>query len=113
MRCLSLPVAVPQIKAMRPAADHIAADPDFGHGELANSINMSQASLYRKVTALAGHSPGKFIQSFRLKRALDLLKSKASSVTDVAYAVGFSSSAYFTKCFKEKFKRLPSEFHTL
>jgi len=98
------------IKKMQQAIESNLSNPDYGHAELANSIDMSQASLYRKVTALIGQAPGKFIQSYRLKRALDLLKSKPSSVTDVAYAVGFSSSAYFTKCFKEKFGRLPSDF---
>jgi len=71
---------------------------------------MSQTSLYRKVIALTGQAPGKFIQAYRLKRSLDLLKANYGSITDVAFAVGFSSSAYFTRCFKEKFKRLPSNF---
>jgi len=98
---------------MQEAIENNLSETDFGHVELANSINMSQTSLYRKVTALTGQSPGKFIQAYRLKRSLDLLKAKAGSITAVAFNVGFSSSAYFTKCFKEKFKRLPSDFQTL
>jgi len=101
------------IKKMQEAIENNLSETDFGHVELANSINMSQTSLYRKVTALTGQSPGKFIQAYRLKRSLDLLKAKAGSITAVAFNVGFSSSAYFTKCFKEKFKRLPSDFQTL
>lgn len=98
------------IKRMQETIENSLSEPEFGHAELANAIDISQASLYRKVTALTGQSPGKFIQSYRLKRSLDLLKANCGSITDVAFAVGFSSSAYFTKCFKEKFGRLPSDF---
>jgi DNA-binding response OmpR family regulator len=98
------------IKKMQETIEKNLSEPEFGHAELADSIKMSQASLYRKVMALTGHSPGKFIQSYRLKRSLDLLKANYGSITDVAFAVGFSSSAYFTRCFKEKFGRLPSDF---
>jgi signal transduction histidine kinase/DNA-binding response OmpR family regulator len=98
------------IKNMQETIEKNLSDPEFGHAELAASINMSQPSLYRKVMALTGQAPGKFIQSYRLKRSMDLLKANYGSITDVAFAVGFSSSAYFTKCFKEKFGRLPSDF---
>jgi signal transduction histidine kinase/DNA-binding response OmpR family regulator len=101
------------LKKIQKTIDKNLSDPDFGLEELADALYMSRASLYRKVRNLTGQSPNKFIQSYRLKRSLDLLKSNAGNVTEVAYQVGFSSSAYFTKCFKEKFKRLPSEFHTL
>jgi len=71
---------------------------------------MSRASLYRKITSLSGQAPGKFIRAYRLKRSVDLLKSDYSSITDVAFKVGFSNATYFTKCFKEKFGSLPSDF---
>ncbi len=89
------------------------SDPDFFVDDLANALDMSRPTLYRKVSALTGQSPNKFIQSYRLKRSFDLLKSQYGNVTEVAYRVGFSSSAYFTKCFKEKFHQLPSDFTTV
>jgi signal transduction histidine kinase/CheY-like chemotaxis protein len=101
------------LKKLQKIIDKNLSDPDFGLEELADALYMSRASLNRKVKTLTGQSPNRFIQSYRLKRSLDLLKAHAGNVTEVAFQVGFSSSAYFTKCFKEKFKRLPSEFHTL
>ncbi|MGD2087447.1 MAG: response regulator [Candidatus Aminicenantes bacterium] len=101
------------LKKIQQTIDKNLSDPDFGLEQLADALYMSRASLNRKVKNLTGQSPNKFIQSYRLKRSLDLLKSNVGNVTEVAFQVGFSSSAYFTKCFKEKFKRLPSEFHTL
>lgn len=88
------------------------SNPEFGVDELAEIFDISRPTLYRKVFALTGQSPKKFIQSYRLKRSFELLKSNYGNVTEVAYKVGFSSSAYFTKCFKETFNRLPSDFTT-
>lgn len=89
------------------------SDPEFGVDHLAAAFGMSRPTLYRKVLALTGQSPNKFIQSYRLKRSFDLLKSNYGNVTEVAFRVGFSSSAYFTKCFKGKFHQLPSDFTTI
>jgi signal transduction histidine kinase len=88
------------------------SNPQFGVDELAEILDISRPTLYRKVFALTGQSPKKFIQSYRLKRSFELLTSNYGNVTEVAYRVGFSSSAYFTKCFKETFHRLPSDFTT-
>ena len=85
-------------------------DPDFNVEGLREKMIISRATLYRKILALTGETPALYIQSLRLKRAAQLLKSNFGSVTEVAFEVGFSSRAYFTKCFKEKFKRLPSEY---
>jgi len=101
------------LKKIQKTIEKNLSDPEFGLEELADALHMSRASLNRKVKTLTGQSPNKFFQSYRLRRSLDLLKANAGNVTEVAFQVGFSSSAYFTKCFKEKFKRLPSEFHTL
>ena len=45
-----------------------------------------------------------------MKYACALLKKKTISISEVAYATGFSSPKYFTKCFKEEFGCIPSEY---
>ncbi len=87
------------------------SDPEFNVEELFKKLYMGYTTLYRKIKALYGHTPTEFIRSCRLKRALQLLKSGYGSVTEVAFEVGFSSRAYFTKCFREKFHQLPSDFN--
>ncbi|UCH95426.1 MAG: response regulator [Candidatus Aminicenantes bacterium] len=86
------------------------SEPDLNVESLSKQLYMSRTTLYRKIQALSGESPTDFIRSYRLKRAAQLLKANFGSVTEVAFEVGFTSRAYFTKCFKEKFHQLPSEY---
>jgi signal transduction histidine kinase/DNA-binding response OmpR family regulator len=86
------------------------SDTLFSVEKLGKKLYMSRASLYRKIFALTGESPREFIKSYRLKRGAQLLKDNFGNVTEVAFEVGFSSTAYFTKCFKEKFHQLPHAY---
>jgi len=86
------------------------SEPELNVENLSKQLYMSRTTLYRKIQALSGESPTDFIRSYRLKRAAQLLKANFGSVTEVAFEVGFTSRAYFTKCFKEKFHQLPSEY---
>ncbi|MGD2089241.1 MAG: two-component regulator propeller domain-containing protein [Candidatus Aminicenantes bacterium] len=86
------------------------SDPEFTAEKLSKKLYMGRATLYRKIQALTGEPPRQFIQSYRLERAAQLLKANFGNITEVAFEVGFSSSAHFTKCFKEKFHQLPSTY---
>jgi len=86
------------------------SDPEFNVEELCKKLYMGNTTLYRKIQALCGQTPTEFIRSCRLKRAAQLLESGFGSVTEVAFEVGFSSRTYFTKCFKQRFQQLPSEY---
>ena len=86
------------------------SDPDFNLNQLSRELYMGRTALFRKIVALTGQTPNQYIQSYRLQRAAQLLKSNFGGITQVAFKVGFSSSAYFTKCFKEKFHQLPSTY---
>jgi signal transduction histidine kinase/DNA-binding NarL/FixJ family response regulator len=98
------------LKELQDIVEKNLADPDFDIEHLCKGLYMGRSTLYRKVEALTGETPNQFIQSYRLERAAQLLKANFGNITEVAFEVGFSSSAYFTKCFKEKFHRLPSTF---
>jgi DNA-binding response OmpR family regulator len=92
--------------------DRNISDPEFSVEELCRKLYMGRTSLYRKIHALSGETPKEFIRSYRLKRAAELLKKKPGTVLEVSFEVGFSSSSYFAKCFKEKFHQLPSDYQT-
>jgi len=79
---------------------------------LAEEIGLSRVQLYRKIMALTGISVNEFIRKLRLQKAAQLLQQQWGPVSQVAYEVGFSNLSYFSKCFKEQFGTLPSEYQS-
>ncbi|MGC3945437.1 MAG: two-component regulator propeller domain-containing protein [Chryseolinea sp.] len=86
------------------------SDPQLGVESLSDDIGLSRSQLFRKISALTGLSVVELIRKIRLQRAAQLLEKNWGPVTQVAYEVGFSNPSYFTKCFREEFGRLPSEY---
>ncbi len=85
-------------------------DAEFGVAELAEAVHLDRSQLFRKLKSSSGLSPSKYIQNFRLDRAAELLESGAwTSVSQVAYACGFNSLSWFSKCFRERLGQTPGE----
>jgi AraC-like DNA-binding protein len=97
------------LKKVAEAVERHMADSAFGLDAFAGAVNMSKMQLYRKLTALTGFGPNEFIRHFRLQRAYHLLKANSGNVAEIAYRVGFKNLSYFSKAFKEKFHKTPSE----
>ena len=66
--------------------------------------------LYRKVKELSGITPIEFLRNYRLKCAAEMLRQRSATISEVAYATGFGSPAYFSKCFKAVYHITPTEF---
>ncbi|WP_367388555.1 ATP-binding protein [Lewinella sp. LCG006] len=79
----------------------------FSVDVLAEEIGMSRRHLNRKLSALTDLSANPFIRNYRLQKALLMLERQEGNVSEVALATGFSSTAYFVKCFREKFGQTP------
>lgn len=77
---------------------------------LATSVALSPSGLYRKTKALTGLSPVEYIRNFRLNKAAELLKTSTLSVSEISDMTGFGTSKYFSRCFKEHFKKAPLNF---
>ena len=71
---------------------------------------MSRSNLHRKLIALTNQPTHEFLRTLRLKRAAQLLKRAAGTVTEIAYAVGFANPSYFSKIFRQQFGQTPTEF---
>lgn len=72
---------------------------------------MSRMNLYRKLQSITGQKPTEFIRSIRLKKAARLLTDTELSVVEISEKVGFATPSYFSKCFKEMFGVLPTQYH--
>lgn len=97
------------IKAVKVIEDNLS-EVDLDVNFLAGNLLMSKSSLYRKIKTMTGLSPVEFIRNIRLKHACQMLKDKSISISEVAYATGFSDPKYFTTCFKNEFDVTPSDF---
>jgi CheY-like chemotaxis protein len=84
---------------------------EVGVDEMSSALGLSRVHLYRKTKSSFGLSPTDLLKKFRLRKAALLLKKDAGlSVSEVAYMTGFSSPAYFTRCFKEMFGVPPTAY---
>ena len=81
---------------------------EFNIEELSSEIGMSRSQTYRKIKALTGKSPSIYMRTLRLLKAKSLIERNIGNISEIAYSVGFSSPAYFTRCFREEFGYPPS-----
>ena len=81
---------------------------EFKSEDLARLVGTSSTTLYRKLKSLTGQSSNEIIRSIRLKRAAQLLRNSENTISEIAYAVGFSDVKYFRKCFLKQFSVTPS-----
>lgn len=81
----------------------------FGVSELAGEAGMSRSNLLRKIKNTTGLSASQFIRKVRLEKAMEMLKDTSMNVSEVSFKVGFSSTSYFIKCFREQYGFPPGE----
>jgi YesN/AraC family two-component response regulator len=87
------------------------SDEKLGVESLAEEIGLSRVQLYRKINALTGISVNDFIRKLRLQKGAQLLLQNWGTVAEIAYEVGFSNPSYFSKCFKDQFGVIPSNYY--
>lgn len=100
-------------KLIQRALEYIEKNMDnteYAVEELSRDLGMTRMNLYRKLQSITGNTPSDFIKSIRLKRAAQLLQGSQLTMVEVADRVGFSSASYFTKCFKDMFGVLPTQY---
>ncbi|WP_159039943.1 helix-turn-helix domain-containing protein [Christiangramia fulva] len=81
----------------------------FGAEVLASQYGISRSQLHRKLKKSTGKSVTQFIKEIRLHEAFKMLVNDESTVSEIAYKVGFSSPTYFNTCFKDLYGYPPGE----
>ena len=87
--------------------DHLD-DQDFNTYTLAEKLNLSKASFYRRIKWLTGVSAKDFIKLIKMQSAFQLLAEKNFTVSEVSWKCGYSSVRHFSKLFFQTYKALPS-----
>ncbi|MEA3461306.1 MAG: helix-turn-helix domain-containing protein [Bacteroidota bacterium] len=82
---------------------------NFGVSELAREAGMSRSNLLRKIKSQTNLSVSVFIRQVRLSFAMEMLRQEDLNVSEVSFNVGFSSTSYFIKCFREHYGYPPGE----
>lgn len=86
------------------------SDSDLSVEALADHMNMSISTLYRKIKSATSLSPNDFIKLCKLKKAAEMLSQGDMRVSEVSDQLGFSKSSYFSACFMKQFGMTPHEF---
>ena len=90
--------------------EEVYADSEFNVEKLSDTLGLSRGHLHRKIKELTGTTPVDFLRNYRLRKAAVLLKQRQYNINEIAYQTGFSSPAYFTKCFKAAYNLTPKEY---
>ena len=75
---------------------------------MAKDAGMSLASLHRHFKCVTGYSPLQYFKRRKMMRARQLLTGEQNSVSQAAFAVGYSSAAQFSRDFRSVFGHPPS-----
>jgi len=92
------------------AAMHREEDLRDGVRRLLELANVSPAHLSRSMRQHYGTTPTAFVTDLRMRHAATLLGTTTRPITEIAYACGFASPSYFTRCFRTEHKVTPREF---
>jgi DNA-binding response OmpR family regulator/predicted DNA-binding transcriptional regulator AlpA len=85
------------------------SNPDLNIEQIASKMGLGHSQFYRKIKSLTNYTPVELMRQLRLKQARQLLTTTSKSISEIAYEVGFSSPAYFTKCYRQAFGETPSD----
>ena len=84
---------------------------DFNVNIFAREMGMARTNLFTKLKAVTGQTPNDFILSIRLKKGAVMLRNNPElNNTEISDRIGFSSSRYFSKCFKAQVGMTPTEY---
>ncbi len=85
--------------------------PEFNISDLAEITLLSERHFRRKIQQISGLTANEYLKEIRLQYARQLLENKVmNTVSEVSYAVGFTTTHYFSKVFAERFGKKPSEY---
>ncbi|HRI23432.1 MAG TPA: ATP-binding protein [Ferruginibacter sp.] len=98
------------VKKVREIVEANFSNYEFSVEQLCKLVFMSHSQLHRKLDALTGCSPNRFIRIVRLNKAKELLGDTSLSIAAVALECGYNDPGYFTRVFKQEYNLTPLEW---
>lgn len=87
-------------------------NPDLNVDMLASEMGLERSQFYRKIKSLTNYAPVELMRRLRLRRGRELLLKTGKTIGEIAYEIGFSTPAYFTKCYRDAYGETPSQVRT-
>lgn len=85
-------------------------DAELGVDYLADNMNMSRPTLYRKIKSISNLSGNELINITRLKKAAELLNEGEFKIYEISQMVGYNSHKHFSRSFSKQFGMSPTEY---
>jgi AraC-like DNA-binding protein len=86
------------------------SEADFSVEQFAREMFVSRSLLYKKIKALTDLNITDFINSYKLKKSVEMIKTTDQSISEIAFKTGFNDPKYFSRIFKKFYGSSPSEF---
>lgn len=86
------------------------AHPDLGTAMIGHALDLTPRAVQKTFLRAVGMTPTAFVTEKRLERACALLTDGDRTITDIAFDVGFSDSAFFARCFRRQYGVTPSQW---
>ena len=91
--------------------EHHLDDTAFNVNVFARELGIARTNLFTKLKAITGQTPNEFILTIRLKKGAMMLRNNPElNITEISDKIGFSSSRYFSKCFKDVYRVSPMAY---
>lgn len=99
------------LKKLEMIAFQNVTKPNFKVSQLAFEMAIGERQFNRRLKKITGLTPGNYLKEIKLQKARQLLENKVyPTIAEVAYSVGFSTPEYFSKIFKNRFGKSPSDY---
>lgn len=82
---------------------------DLSVDAIASRMGLERSQFYRKIKALTNYAPVELMRRLRLQQGHTLLTTTDRTISEIAYETGFSTPAYFTKCYRDAYGETPTE----
>ncbi len=82
---------------------------DLSVDAIASRMGLERSQFYRKIKALTNYAPVELMRRLRLQHGRTLLTTTDRTISEIAYETGFSTPAYFTKCYRDAYGETPTE----
>ena len=100
----------PLLERVKQFVEANLSNSDAGVGDMAAAAAISRSGLQRKLKQAMGITPQDLMKEARIKRACLLLQTTNKTVSEVAYACGFTDPKYFSRIFKQSTGQVPTEY---